>query len=671
MIKNFKFNRESRLIYMELKNSISQICNEVSGKVAWNWIRLISGYHRIKASKDYESIMLKIKDFLEGLDLDSLKVHEFPADGKTQSWNWTPSYGWDVTSGELWQMTPEIKRICFFQENPLCLVTHSRSCDITGQLVDIGQGEPSELENRDLTQKILLVEGGQHGRIEKLMKTGALGIISYPSAEKVGPHLDLHIYDAYLPTQELLEKISFGFSLTRNQGLDLHNQLKSHEITLRAKIQAEIYPSTLKVLDAQILGAEDPDQTILFISHLCHPSPGANDNASGAAGLIEIVRSITNLINTNKISKPKRTLEFLWVDEYMGTVPWTFKFQKKLQKTLVCINLDMIGENQMKLNSRFLPSLAPYSNPSIVNDLISYIVPLIADNPKCINSDGTKAPMRYKIIPYSGGSDHTVFNDAFFGIPGFMFGHDGDEYYHSSRDELEYSDPTEIQRILCSALWVGVMLANLTCENMENLWGILDQCRYWRKGVLSSLLHQLGTEIHDVSEKTEEIQEKVQFGFNLIAEFIAHEKRILRSYDVFGPVHQKHPTKINQIESELNFWEQMHISEWNDIFSKNAKKSHSPLNLETTYKRIMTGPITFDALQALETTKLFQDLIQNQHNPPDLDGLSQEIINFASKNLNLSQISAMISMEFNSLYFPSKVSKILGEIIDQQILEKK
>ncbi|MHA2345666.1 MAG: DUF4910 domain-containing protein, partial [Candidatus Hodarchaeales archaeon] len=109
-------------------------------------------------------------------------------------------------------------------------------------------------------------------------------------------------------------------------------------VTVHGKIDAQLYNGELEVIDAAIKGTAFFDEEIILIAHLCHPAASANDNASGSAGLLELVRSLRSLIRNKLVKPPKRTVRFLWVPEFHGTIKWLKEKESKLKKVLTCIN---------------------------------------------------------------------------------------------------------------------------------------------------------------------------------------------------------------------------------------------------------------------------------------------------------------------------------------------
>ncbi|NIW11051.1 MAG: DUF4910 domain-containing protein, partial [Gammaproteobacteria bacterium] len=139
---------------------------------------------------------------------------------------------------------------------------------------------------------------------------------------------DAHAYQAIWPTKEELNKVTFGFSITKRQGNQLRALLKQKKtVTLKAIVDAKLFPGKLDIITATIKGKTKPNQEIFLIAHLCHPKPSANDNASGSGLLLEIARTIIALIQKGKIPQPKRTIRFFWVPEIYGTIAYLHKHE--------------------------------------------------------------------------------------------------------------------------------------------------------------------------------------------------------------------------------------------------------------------------------------------------------------------------------------------------------
>jgi hypothetical protein len=127
-------------------------------------------------------------------------------------------------------------------------------------------------------------------------------------------------------------------------------------------------------------------------------------------------------------------------------------------KFLANINMDMVGENTELLHSKLVLTRTPLSIPSVLNDVVENMARMV-DGLDIRTPRGSQSIFNYRIIPYSGGSDHMMFIDR--KIPAMMFSHDPDYTHHTSEDTPDKVDPVELERceiIAAGSLWY---LANL------------------------------------------------------------------------------------------------------------------------------------------------------------------------------------------------------------------
>ncbi|MCL2041401.1 MAG: M28 family peptidase [Bacteroidales bacterium] len=87
-------------------------------------------------------------------------------------------------------------------------------------------------------------------------------------------------------------------------------------------------------------GTEFPDEYIVVSSHYDHPGPGADDNASGTAGVVEIARILSQHSFKRSIMYVPFNAEELWM---VGSLPFVEKCAQEDWNILGVFNLDMIG----------------------------------------------------------------------------------------------------------------------------------------------------------------------------------------------------------------------------------------------------------------------------------------------------------------------------------------
>lgn len=77
--------------------------------------------------------------------------------------------------------------------------------------------------------------------------------------------------------------------------------------------------------------------------------PGADDNASGVAGVLEIARVLSGLVQSRAIPKPKKTIKFIiWGSEIYSTEQYIKRNAEELERILAVLNFDEIGTGSIR-----------------------------------------------------------------------------------------------------------------------------------------------------------------------------------------------------------------------------------------------------------------------------------------------------------------------------------
>ena len=657
----------------DISKVIDIVLNEVSGKYALDWVAKISHYNRVVGSQDYYEIVQQVINELESYGLDEIKVHKYPADGKTKTWEWIVTQSWEIKSGELWLVEPKKEILCRFQDIPMCVLGRSKGCDVNAELIYVGKGMSEEdFEGKDVKGKMILMEAPRIIVPPIYVQKGALGVIVYPNPERAAGHKGMTIYNRFPAIAEDLEKTTFGFSITFEQGLYLKELLRKGPVKLHAKINAKVYDGDLEVISAAIHGTEKPQEEIILTAHICHPAAGVNDNASGSGGLIELARSLSVLIKQKRLEPPKRTIRFLWVPEFHGTFPWVKEHEEIVKNALFNINLDMIGEHPIIVGEPCEICLAPYSRPSILNDIIQYFTRIIADHPKGVAVNGTNKRMRYRFTPYSGGSDHTIFAGTPIRIPGLMIGHN-DPFWHSSLDTIEKCDSTELQRVIAISFCTSYIFSIQNSESLITIWPIIEEGYYQRLGKTKKILLNLFNKLNLGSTDSEiSRDEKTLMGVAIIDAFINHEIKILdvvkQSFSLSSIIKElilEKYSELDQLKKKLH-------SQWITLCK------HISIDID-----LINEPNYFSQKWALpflgsRNLKFYVPILLSSAyekfkvpEPPDIwGGEVREMINFIDLSLNLKEISAMLTLEYEHVFYPSKVQNFAKTLEDNGEIKK-
>jgi len=88
-------------------------------------------------------------------------------------------------------------------------------------------------------------------------------------------------------------------------------------------------------------GTDLKHEELLLTAHLYEP--GASDNASGAAAVIEAGRALAVLVRQGRLAPPRRTIRLLLGHEILGLGAYLFKNRRRLRSLAGGLNLDDVG----------------------------------------------------------------------------------------------------------------------------------------------------------------------------------------------------------------------------------------------------------------------------------------------------------------------------------------
>jgi len=395
LIAAFSAASEAPLASQKLSSALK---DQVSGEMAYHYTDFISRFDRVQASEGFHDAAVWIKGQLEKMGYKDIALEGWPSDGTKRYYTYRSVIGWKAKSAELWMMSPERERLCWFEETPLTLVKHSGSAHSESELVDVGSGMgEAAYRGKDVKGKIVLATGPSSEVMrEAALQRGAVGVLTYFAADTRPGYPNMIRYTALWPSWEERDKLGFAFNISKNQGARLKRMLEEGKrVVLKADVETEFYKTNLEVLTAAFPGASEPDKEIMIIGHLCHPTPSANDNASGSGGMLEMARALKVLVDKGLLDAPKRTIRFVWVPEFNGTIPYIQAHLDRTRNTLAVINCDMIGEDFHKTSGMFGIFNTPDSMPSFLNDVMANFAGLVEG----LEPQRFDPPLRVAILP--------------------------------------------------------------------------------------------------------------------------------------------------------------------------------------------------------------------------------------------------------------------------------
>lgn len=467
--------------------SASLISSETSGAAAKRTVQSLSLHHRMRGSEGYRQAAELIRDQLRSYGLAEVEVIALPADGKIFYGTQRARPGWNASFAELWEQRfdgdawVDAERVASWNDQPITLAQDSISGSANADVVDVGTGATeADYAGKDVRGKLVLVSAQPEAAAGLAVhKYGAAGIVSWAQNQKQGwwGEDESLIRWGHLDTWK---DPAFAFMISPARARQWQERLRRGEqVRLRARVEAGRSPSSYLVPTAVIPG-KDRSREIVFSCHLDHPSPGANDNASGCAGELEIARVLNRLIAEGKLPKPERTIRFIWPCEVECTIALLNGRPEFASRSLATIHLDMIGGNTEKTKSILRVQGSPSSLPSFVDDVAFAIAKWVnvqslvfadtgvADWP-LLDSEGSKRPLQAIVGGFSEGSDHTVWAEGSWKVPVVYLADWPDRYIHTQRDVPENLDPTKLKRAIFIGASTGWYLANLGQDDIPAL----------------------------------------------------------------------------------------------------------------------------------------------------------------------------------------------------------
>jgi aminopeptidase YwaD len=304
--------------------------------------------------------------------------------------------------------------------------TYTPSGEVTAPLEYVGLGRVSDLTGRDLTGKIALIQRGEISFGEKVLnaaRSGAEGVIIFNNATGALNGTLGGASDEYVP----------AVSLSLSEGNQLVSKLNSGE-AVSASLTVLGASSGVRTSHNVIASKKasnknrDNGKAIVLTSH--HDSvpgaPGANDNASGTAMVLELARVFKDLPTDTEIrfvTFGAEELGLIGSRHYVNTLP-----EDELNRIAANFNLDMVGSRDAG---------------NLVMRTVNGQANLVTELAQAASTRLNDAP-----TPFSqgGSSDHVPFGEK--GIPAALFIHSPLEpWYHTPEDTLDKISKEKLQDV--------------------------------------------------------------------------------------------------------------------------------------------------------------------------------------------------------------------------------
>ncbi|MEE9171078.1 MAG: M28 family peptidase [bacterium] len=455
-------------------SEINMLANEISGDRAFEHIRWLSHWHRNSGSEAYFKAVDYVVQAAKAAGLEDVRFVEQPLRSKS----------YNPRAGELWIVEPIEVKLADIGDHALYLSDGSHDADLSAELVWIGDGSKAMLEDVDVHGKIVLTDAGPESAVRNAVwGKGALGVVAYPTSEgkSAMDYPDQIAWARIRMTPPEGKPGTFAFTLPPRKGHMLRQLLDTNKmqdifatgkktlgghVVLRAKVDTEISENNGRTgfVEGWIRGSKYHNQQIVLTAHLQEEQGSANDDGSGCGNLLELARTFTKLIAEGKMQQPHRDIRFWWTDEIYSEYRYFMDHPDEPKNFLANLHQDMTGADQA-MGSRVQHLIfAPHSRTSYLDAIFESIgTYLIQTNNAYLSAGrqgglprphsrpiyatrGSRAGYHATFVPYFDSSDHMCFVEGIIGVPAVAMINWDDDFIHSSDDDLDKIDQTQLQR---------------------------------------------------------------------------------------------------------------------------------------------------------------------------------------------------------------------------------
>ena len=580
---------------------IRMLVNEISGDRAFEHARWLSHWHRDSGMEGYFKAADYVVEAAKEAGLQDVRFIEQVLDGR----NYT------ARSAELWMIEPVEFKLADIGEHNVYLADGSHDAEVTAELIWIADASKNSLRDIEVAGKIVLTDANP-GRAAQnaVWEKGAAGIVSYIISENktLMEYPDQVAWSRIPIDPPEGKKGTFAFILPPRKGETLRKILatqdmqdyfatgkraKGGRVVLKAKVDTEIgeKPGRTGFVEGWIRGAKYRDQQIVITAHLQEEKGSANDDGSGCGNILELARAFNKLIREGKMKPPLRDIRFWWTDEIYSEYRYFRDHPNEPQKFLANLHQDMTGAKQSMGNRVQHLIYAPHSRTSYLDVMLESVGTfLIQTNNGFLaagrqgglphpfsrpiySSFGTRDNYNAMLVPYFDASDHRCFVEGAIGVPAIALINWPDDFIHSSDDDLDNIDPTQLRRnnFLITALAYYLMYAE------ANDVPLLANEIYTQG--LKRLAHDFQAATRVLRDSTHAPAASWKDGQMLIEQGLQRERYALNSTRIFASSEARANTTIQNLVTQVNAKEKILLADLQAAYQQLHGSGPRPLKL--------------------------------------------------------------------------------------------
>ncbi len=393
----------------------------------------LSRLHRIQSTQEIVEACKLVSSLLSEYGVEyRLHVHTGPLNLHTR-YGFGEARGWRIHRLEVYRYSGGKRElVASARRHPLYAFAHTPSgvVEATARLV----GDPSQASSEFIP---IIIPGRGRGYWEAV-EAGAPAVI----ATHRGP--GIRYYSVFPPVYMEPPKAPAA-SLEYSAAVRLHGE--------KVRIEAEAgYGDPVTPILYARAGRGEP--RVLVVAHICHPRPGAHDNASGVAVAVELLRLLRDSRDAG--------VDVLLVPEYTGTAAAFSLGIVDPRSYVAAVSLDMVGADLRDTGGSLQVVSSLYSLPSPLDPLLYRALYKALSDAGAFMGSARYPTTSVVMTPYSGGSDHDIA--LAYGIPSSLVNEWPDRYYHTSLDTPDRLSP---ERLAAVAAAVAAAVEHLSTALSE------------------------------------------------------------------------------------------------------------------------------------------------------------------------------------------------------------
>ena len=457
---------------MAQPDTSSLIHRDLSGERAQELTAEITRYHRPPGGSGYHAATNLVAEWLRDAGLGRIETTTYPLDGETVLGIGPVSLAWEPHAAEVKIVSPVQEPVVDMESVSSCLAWWSKPTapgGVTAELVDVGTGESDDdFAGKDLNGKIALIghtirPGGWAHAATQAMERGAIGLLSdylyyefEPDRTRAG--LPEAVQLLRLPNQQG-EFDAWACSISYPAAQRLRELLRLGPVRLHADIQCDLFSGHGQNLIATIPGTDLEEESVFFISHTSAATCPCANCAAGPALMVEIARTLNDLIESGDLPRPRRSIKFMFIIEGLGSRAHIDEHREDLDRIKTAFCFDSVGHDQDKLRSVMLWYRHPDSSPSFINDYFTGILERAPQDGTWVFANRQDiGPVQFVQAPYTPWSDNHYW--AAYGVPSPLIMSWPDRYFHTQLLTADNTDPRVFRRVGITTALAAYEIAN-------------------------------------------------------------------------------------------------------------------------------------------------------------------------------------------------------------------